>query len=71
MLPAKFIQAMQQPRTPGSTWLQCRYLCMDGPEQDICLLEEGGHLQSQLQSLVVLLQGPLQPQPPEQVEGEM
>lgn len=43
---------------------------MDGLEQDICLLEEGGHLQGQLQSLVVLLQGPLQPQPPEQVEGE-
>lgn len=46
------------------------YLCLDGPKQDICLLEEGGHLQGQLQSLVVLLQGPLQPQPPEQVEGE-
>ena len=28
------------------------------------MLEEGGHLQGQLQSLVVLLQGPLQPQPP-------
>lgn len=43
---------------------------MDGSKQGICLLEEGGHLQGQLQNLVVLLQGPLQPQPPVQVERE-
>lgn len=43
---------------------------MDGPEQGIRLLEEGSYLQGQLQSLVVLLQGPLQPQPPARVEEE-
>lgn len=44
---------------------------MDGSEQDIRLLEKGSHLQGQLQSLMVLLQGALQPQPPARVETEM
>lgn len=43
---------------------------MDGPEQGIRLLEEGSHLQGQMQSLLVLLQVSLQPQPPARVEGE-
>lgn len=43
---------------------------MDGLEQGVRLLEEGSHLQGQLQSLVMLLQGPLQAQPPAGVEGE-
>lgn len=45
---------------------ECQYLGMDGIQQGIRLLQEGGNLQGQLQSLVVLLQGPLQPQPPAQ-----
>lgn len=40
------------------------YLGVDGTQQGIGLLQEGGDLQGQLQGLVVLLQGALQPQPP-------